>query len=122
PALPKQRGKNSLDKSLITKAIDARGPWFNSLNKIRRENNVILLPKDQWNTLSQKMNPVAGRLMQNNTLQQAMAGFNPNDIIKSSSASVGSIKNEQQALGVAFDGKAATEYKPGSKEESALDI
>lgn len=114
PMLPKRKGTNTLDSAQITKAIDARGQWFNSLAKVAKENNAMFLDQNQWNDFSQKMNPVAGRLINGMSLAQSFQGFDPNTILKSPSAVSSSIVEDLQSSAVVFATRAATENKPNS--------
>ena len=70
PILPRTND-NMLDIAKITKAIDARGPWFNAL--IANWNVMNFINNDRWNNLNKKLNAATELLKKGIDAQQAIS-------------------------------------------------
>lgn len=72
PKLPRT-SDNMLDIAKITKAIDARGPWFKSLTKWPENTDMAFINNDRWNNLTKKLNTATELLKKGVDAQQALA-------------------------------------------------
>jgi len=73
---------NQLDKNTITKAIDARGPWFNSLAKINMKSYLppVMLSDNDWKALKDKVAMASTQLKSGIAIQQVMSNIDMNTI------------------------------------------
>jgi len=74
--------EHQLDKNAITKAIDARGPWFNSLAKINMKSYLppVMLSDNDWKALKDKVAMASTQLKSGIAIQQVMSNIDMNTI------------------------------------------